>query len=267
VKNTRDQTKHGSQFLNSVETTRHALALNENRRCFTSHVYGAADPTRPTRIRNVVEAWFTGSHADLGGGSARDGLSLYPFQWILAETRAKGLALDENPQERNAAIKEDPLNLAFPLTGDQSGPEGPKRVKPWTIQYTNGIEVDFTDLRISHRHGNMKTGKAKGPPTKRSKSPSLTVTEKTASTDKKKSSSFKSFFSRKKSSQTLSPTALGDEEELVTPQQRSHPVQINAAPAMRSLQKAERSIFTDGKLAGFLDEGWSHMLRNHLLGC
>jgi hypothetical protein len=103
--------------------------------------------------RSIIEAWFAGAHADIGGGSRDDGLSLYPLQWMLLESRKVGLCLEHNPKRKSQNIIVSPLELVF--LGPSMG-SGTSSAKPWSFEYRNGIQVEMFDLRESHNHGNLQ---------------------------------------------------------------------------------------------------------------
>jgi uncharacterized protein (DUF2235 family) len=69
-----------------VQHARHALALDEHRKLFEPTLFPAAG-----RKQTLEQRWFTGSHANVGGGYDRDGLFLRPLQWMVDEAERKGL--------------------------------------------------------------------------------------------------------------------------------------------------------------------------------
>ena len=92
----------------------------------------------------MIQAWFVGSHGDIGGGNEKDGLSLYPLQWMLLESRNKGLVIEyERPQEPMSWIV-NPLNVVFPTSEDAGSGS-------WTCHTANGIKVEMHDLCNLHR--------------------------------------------------------------------------------------------------------------------
>lgn len=139
---------------------RHALSLNEDRPQFVPEIYQTSpDETLPDN--SLVQAWFLGSHADIGGGHEHDGLSLYPLQWMLLESRKHGLILEHKPQKRFEQLIDDPLKLVLPRTipsaaGGEEVAQEANEIQPWRYRYSNGIEVDMYDLRLSHNHGNLQ---------------------------------------------------------------------------------------------------------------
>ncbi|TFK47854.1 hypothetical protein OE88DRAFT_1738368 [Heliocybe sulcata] len=109
----------------NVKTFRHALALDERRARFRPNIWG--EPTvrqevvdhdgelvlppshnrgnwvyEPPELNiDIKEVWFSGCHADVGGGSHRkeesESLSNIPLRWMIKECQAKtGLVFDED---------------------------------------------------------------------------------------------------------------------------------------------------------------------------
>lgn len=63
-----------------VKNARHAVALDEDRQAFA--------PNLMNKRPGVVEMWFPGNHADIGGGYADRGLADITLQWMLTEAHA-----------------------------------------------------------------------------------------------------------------------------------------------------------------------------------
>jgi hypothetical protein len=88
--------------------------MNEDRKTFTPTLF---DHNYNVKLRNegsVVQSWFVGTHSDIGGGHTADGLSLYPLQWMLIESKTYGLVLEHSPKDQANGLIENPLLLAFP---------------------------------------------------------------------------------------------------------------------------------------------------------
>lgn len=149
VNNGVDSTARSLRFHDSIENVRHALALNETRTLFKPELYDYIT-NNLAEGRSLIQAWFVGAHADIGGGAKNDGLSLYPLQWLLVESRHYGLILEREPQ---TAPMEDPQALVFPspnqetFTYDRAAADN-----LWVYEYANGIRVQMQDLRPSHGH-------------------------------------------------------------------------------------------------------------------
>ena len=75
----------------SVRTIRHAVAIDERRAYFRQNLF------RPgVRGQDLVEHWFPGVHADVGGGyrESEGGLWRVGFQWMLDQAATCGLRVD-----------------------------------------------------------------------------------------------------------------------------------------------------------------------------
>jgi uncharacterized protein (DUF2235 family) len=77
----------------SIENIRHAVAIDERRACFPANLFYPREEQRP-RYKQV---WFAGVHADVGGGYPEKEATLakVPLRWILRETEALGLLINE----------------------------------------------------------------------------------------------------------------------------------------------------------------------------
>ncbi|THZ41391.1 hypothetical protein D6C87_05756 [Aureobasidium pullulans] len=150
-----DSTAQSLTFHDSIGHVRHALALNDTRSHFKPEMYGNVTDKDSIYGRSLIQAWFVGAHADIGGGARDNGLSLYPLQWLLTESQHKGLILQHNP---HTSLIETPQALVFPtqnlgaVLDEKSTTE-----MVWEYEYANGIKVQMQDLRQSHNHGNMQT--------------------------------------------------------------------------------------------------------------
>jgi uncharacterized protein (DUF2235 family) len=97
----------------SVQTVRHALALDERRAWFEPTTWGWLDSDRTSdaaasrlsaedialiQRQDVVEVWFTGCHSDVGGGGCDTNTSDIALRWMLGEAECAGLGLNENGQ-------------------------------------------------------------------------------------------------------------------------------------------------------------------------
>ena len=93
--------KHGFTDRNpSVQTMRHALAIDERRTMFRPQLWPEDQPFDPSpetaggsRPQDAREVWFTGSHGDIGGGypEAQSALAKLPLKWMIDHSREAGL--------------------------------------------------------------------------------------------------------------------------------------------------------------------------------
>jgi hypothetical protein len=113
------------------------LALNEDREVMTpEYIFpDFGKNTRQYADRSMIQAWFAGAHIDIGGSAKKDGLSLYPLQWMLLESQAKGLVLEFSQIHRDFpwAKIDNPLKIAFP--GEENDEKG---LGPWSCTTENG---------------------------------------------------------------------------------------------------------------------------------
>lgn len=74
----------------SIHIVRHAVSLDERRTFFRQNLFGKATG------QDLQELWFSGVHADVGGGYPKGeaGLARASFEWIVGEAEKAGLAID-----------------------------------------------------------------------------------------------------------------------------------------------------------------------------
>ena len=147
VKALDDENLYDISFNDSTQHFRHALALNENRVAMTpEYVFPDYDSTRNRLLkRSIVQAWFIGAHIDMGGSAKRDGLSLYPLQWILIESQSNGLVLEYSSMFDDRAPIDNPLLVVFP----QKETDG-RGHDMWTCTTENKMKVSMQDVRHVH---------------------------------------------------------------------------------------------------------------------
>ncbi|KAH4218591.1 hypothetical protein HBI56_231570 [Parastagonospora nodorum] len=133
---------------------RHALALNEERDEFKPETM-MPDNDACSPGRSGLQAWFIGTHRDLGGANSKDGLSLYPLQWVLSEANALGLVLEFSPikldscnEDGPGEFDDDPLNLIMPLQSKRQ--ETPSKQSEMSLSLENRIRVRIWDLCDVH---------------------------------------------------------------------------------------------------------------------
>lgn len=98
--------KHGFTETNpSIQTVRHAVAIDERRTMFRPQLWPQDQPFDPSpetaggsRPQDAKEVWFTGVHGDVGGGypEARSALAKLPLKWMIDESRSTGLKYNSN---------------------------------------------------------------------------------------------------------------------------------------------------------------------------
>lgn len=111
------------------------MALFEKRDQLSVERFHAPNPEiRNNDKHSFQEAWFAGSHGNLGGACEEDGLALWPLQWIVSEAENHGLVLGFNKMPNSQL--EDPAKLIFPKsTGGEREIEGANgvKVRMWSL--------------------------------------------------------------------------------------------------------------------------------------
>jgi uncharacterized protein (DUF2235 family) len=97
VKTTTDADLHDRKLPKCVVAGYHGMAINEMRKLFPILKWNS-----DSRVRQV---WFTGVHADVGGGYKKSGLSDIPLQWMVDSAYGHGLALKASEMKK---LKKDP---------------------------------------------------------------------------------------------------------------------------------------------------------------
>jgi uncharacterized protein (DUF2235 family) len=133
---------------------RHALALNEERDEFKPETMMPDNDTCLLE-HSSLQAWFVGTHQDLGGANSKDGLSLYPLQWILSEANASGLVLEFCPikleswgKDGSKEFDDNPLKLIMPPQSKRQ--ETPSQQSETSLTLENHIRVRIWDLCDVH---------------------------------------------------------------------------------------------------------------------
>lgn len=85
----------------------------------------------------------------MGGSSPKDGLALYPLQWMLLESKAKGLVLEFDGTFQNRGKIDNPLDVVFPKSRSDGNSQD-----LWCCKMKNGLTVEMQDLRRVHDPGN-----------------------------------------------------------------------------------------------------------------
>lgn len=108
----------------SVQSFRHALAIDEKRRMFrvnswlepqvyVSERWGDRDGAP---AQDISQMWFAGSHSDVGGGYPEDesGAAKYPLRWMIDEAVAVGLRVNAETTSRIVDGSDDAYSAPAP---------------------------------------------------------------------------------------------------------------------------------------------------------
>lgn len=101
-----------------IDHIRHAVAIDERRKNFRHNLFNAATDTQDVR-----QVWFSGAHADVGGGyeEAECGLSKISLRWMLREAEeceresGGGLLVDGPARQRMLGENNDDYSKPDPL--------------------------------------------------------------------------------------------------------------------------------------------------------
>ena len=92
-----------------VQSAYHAVGIDERRKAFSATLWtdpAGAHPRVNVSGSSVEQAWFVGSHSNVGGGYADSGLSDIALKWMLDRAARNGLQFDPAAL---AAIRPAPL--------------------------------------------------------------------------------------------------------------------------------------------------------------
>jgi hypothetical protein len=131
-----------TEFDKRIVKARHALAIDDERETF-SPVLWDEDPTntqpsgseRMTKDEQLLQVWFTGMHANVGGGYPDDALANVSLSWIMAEAQQAGLIFKSMANaEPDALLTADSAkDKDGRLYNSRSGLGGYYRYSPRTI--------------------------------------------------------------------------------------------------------------------------------------
>ncbi|HYC57486.1 MAG TPA: DUF2235 domain-containing protein [Candidatus Binatia bacterium] len=131
------------ELSDRVRCARHALALDDERDSFHPLLWdelherdriASADPDTPwITEERLQQVWFTGMHADVGGGYPDESLSYVSLLWMLNEAEQTGLRTLDRITDRY----EDLANSCGPIHDSRSGTGvyyryQPRRIAAWT---------------------------------------------------------------------------------------------------------------------------------------
>lgn len=83
---------HDTELSGIVRNAFHAIAVDEHRRNYRCTLW---EPKNKPNQR-MEQAWFSGAHANVGGGYAGNPLSDISLRWMMERAQECGLALDPN---------------------------------------------------------------------------------------------------------------------------------------------------------------------------
>ena len=105
VKATNDADYHDNELSHNVVAGYHAMAIDEKRKVFPVLRWDT-DP-------RVIQVWFAGVHADVGGGYAVTGLSDITLQWMVLRGLEHGLDFKEKDFYELAPRPDGPMHQSY----------------------------------------------------------------------------------------------------------------------------------------------------------
>jgi uncharacterized protein (DUF2235 family) len=92
-----------------------ALAIDEHREAFAPTLWkktvtAGSESYPPRSIDDVEQRWFTGAHADIGGGYENGLLAQHPLRWLLGKAKQRGLRVKDEVEidlDANLALIHD----------------------------------------------------------------------------------------------------------------------------------------------------------------
>jgi type VI secretion system (T6SS) phospholipase Tle1-like effector len=139
---------HDTELAPIVTHAYHALALDEARRTFSPTLWTQRAQTN----KEVVQMWFAGVHADVGGGYRETGLSDIPLQWMIERAQLMGVAFHPHMLAQihgNArGVRHDSLTGVF-----ESAIAQPRRIPDLDPQGTRGPNGQEIHISAQERQG------------------------------------------------------------------------------------------------------------------
>ncbi|WP_196772777.1 DUF2235 domain-containing protein [Pseudodesulfovibrio alkaliphilus] len=86
---------HDTSLSRIVQNAYHALAIDEKRLNFNACLWEQQQSHRTTQV--LEQVWFSGVHADVGGGYADATFSDIPLAWMMEKAKSCGLAFTDPP--------------------------------------------------------------------------------------------------------------------------------------------------------------------------
>lgn len=107
---------HDVKLSTQIKYAYQALALDEKRRVFRPTLWEVSDPEERERAGGTCEqVWFSGAHANVGGGFVDCGLSNIALKWMIDKARDTGLEFDEDYVREQVCNSEGELRASVSI--------------------------------------------------------------------------------------------------------------------------------------------------------
>ena len=142
----------------SVESVRHALAIDERRCMYRPLLWGEAGKywgnpfnRKAEKDQDVKEVWFRGAHSDVGGAYAEEksGLAKIALHWMIEETKAMGLRYKTQTINQIVLGKRDDGHSKSDHLGDiHDSMKGKWKWMEYLPQFRPGSQSRLSDLHL-----------------------------------------------------------------------------------------------------------------------
>ena len=115
-----------------VERACHALALDDERTTFHPVLWDETGHAKKrfTKDEKLSQVWFTGVHANVGGGYPDDSLAQIPLYWIMQEAKVCGLQFKPEGIQQRSPRPRRPKTKTAVFMNSRSGVSGYYRYGP-----------------------------------------------------------------------------------------------------------------------------------------
>lgn len=126
---------HDTDLSSQVDYAYHALAIDEKRGPFRPTLWNRRQSPGGTGTKDLQQVWFTGSHADVGGGRPESALAEIPLLWMVERARAVGLRFHDDAFSftRPEGSQADARNEGWYVAPDPQAELGESRTGPYRL--------------------------------------------------------------------------------------------------------------------------------------
>ena len=105
---------HDTKLSSLVQNAYHALAVDENREPYAATLWGPQAPKDRAREQTLEQVWFSGAHADVGGGyTGTHPVSDLTLRWMQKKASACGLDVELIPAPSEDSLLNCELHDSF----------------------------------------------------------------------------------------------------------------------------------------------------------
>ncbi len=153
---------HDTELAPAVANAYHALALDEMRRTFSPSLW----TRRSSSNREVVQMWFAGVHADVGGGYRETGLSDITLRWMIDRAADLGAKFRDHMLEQIGGDARGVLHDSR-LGAFRNAIAQPRRIPDLDEWLKDGPVGQAVHVSVQERRGRPPISKAPYRPTLR----------------------------------------------------------------------------------------------------